>query len=294
MQKDLNAEEKNIIGGNLLISGGVSLIIAALVLLASRNPLDYVSISGKQLYNKSLAVENKEAHYVSGVVNDASGVWNDIFSRGYDSNNGYHEPALVMFSAKDEASCGYAFNVSGSFYCSHSKELYIDLTFYNELQTKFKHAANLAMAYVIAHEVGHHVQHLLNIPDRISTLQESVGRDQARDLAIKLELQADFLAGVWAHYTHALDGDPDEADIAEALQAATAIGYHFLQKRASGYIVPDSFTHGQLEERVYWFMRGYESGKLSLGDPFHEMTSQLESGEFGTETFYPVQHKKVQ
>jgi predicted metalloprotease len=172
---------------------------------------------------------------------------------------------LVLFSGSDQSGCGYATAATGPFYCPADQQVYIDLTFYDQLKNRFGAPGDFAMAYVVAHEVGHHVQHLLGIAGKVRQAQQGLSEEEANALSVKLELQADFLAGLWAHHADEMNKILEEGDIAEALQAANAIGDDRLQMESQGYVVPDAFTHGTSEQRMYWFRRGFESGDLSDG-----------------------------
>jgi predicted metalloprotease len=194
-------------------------------------------------------------------------VWHKIMSD-------YRDPTLTMFTGAVQSGCGQASSAVGPFYCSQDEGLYIDLSFYDELQSKFGAPGDFAQAYVIAHEVGHHVQHLLGITDKVHAQRERLSDAEYNKLSVKLELQADFLAGVWAHHADVMDKNLlDPGDIDEALNAASAIGDDRLQKQAQGQVVPDSFTHGTSEQRMRWFRKGFETGDINQGDTFN--TSNL-------------------
>ena len=188
---------------------------------------------------------------------------NKLFTEQLGST--YQEPKLVLFSRSVQSGCGNASSATGPFYCPLDKKVYIDLTFYDDLKNRFQAPGDFAMAYVIAHEVGHHVQNLIGTAAKIRRLQEGVSEVEANKLSVKLELQADFLAGVWAHYDQKYNNVLEEGDIEEALNAANAIGDDRLQRQAQGEITPDAFTHGTSAQRMYWFKKGFESGDISQG-----------------------------
>jgi predicted metalloprotease len=180
----------------------------------------------------------------------------------------YREPTLVLFTDEVESACGIAGTAVGPFYCPEDEKLYLDLSFFRELDTRFGAPGDFAEAYVIAHEVGHHVQKLLGTMDRVNAAQSRLSREDANQLSVRLELQADFYAGVWAHYAQQR-GIVEAGDIEEALGAASAVGDDRLQRQGQGYVVPDSFTHGTSEQRVRWFRGGFETGDITQGDTFN-------------------------
>ena len=184
----------------------------------------------------------------------------------------YVEPHLVLFTGQVESACGLAGAAVGPFYCPNDSKLYLDLSFFEVMKEQLGAPGDFAQAYVIAHEVGHHVQDLLGITDRVSAMRERVSEAEYNRLSVRLELQADFLAGVWAHHTEKMRPMLEQGDIEEALNAAAAIGDDRLQRRSQGTVVPDSFTHGTSEQRVRWFRLGLETGDISKGDTFAATT----------------------
>jgi predicted metalloprotease len=180
-----------------------------------------------------------------------------------------------LFSGSTQSACGYASSATGPFYCPGDQDLYIDLSFYDELKNRFHADGDFAMAYVIAHEVGHHIQKLLGISDKIDRLRQQLSEEEFNKYSVRLELQADFFAGVWAHYEKGKN-ILEQGDIEEALNAANAIGDDRLQKESQGYVVPESFTHGTSAQRMYWFKKGYETGDLNQGNTFE--TNDLNGG----------------
>ena len=203
--------------------------------------------------------------FVSVVLAETEDTWNRVFQQQLGRN--YQEPTLVLFSGQTRSACGAASSASGPFYCPADGKVYIDLSFYQQLRDRFQAPGDFAMAYVIAHEVGHHIQNLLGITGEMQRQRSRLSQAKYNELSVRLELQADYLAGVWAHHTQKKNL-LDEGDIQEALTAAAAIGDDRLQKQAQGYVVPESFTHGTSEQRMRWFRKGYQSGTLDGGDTF--------------------------
>lgn len=256
-----------------IAGGGCGTIIFVLIvwLLFGGNPLellnnlqpvgDQSSVSQYQ----GTAEENELAQFVGVVLGDTEDVWHELFHRqGLE----YREPKLVLFSEAVQSACGYASAATGPFYCPGDEKVYIDLSFFRELQQRFKAPGDFAMAYVIAHEIGHHVQNLLGINDRVMAMRGRMSQRQFNQYLVRLELQADFLAGVWAHHAQKLHNILEEGDVEEAMNAASAVGDDRIMKRTQGYVVPDAFTHGTSEQRVRWFMKGFKTGDINQGDTF--------------------------
>jgi len=205
------------------------------------------------------------ADFVSVVLADTEDTWNPIFA---SIGRQYEEPKLVLFSGQVQSACGMAGAAMGPFYCPGDHKLYIDLAFYDELQRRFRAPGDFAQAYVIAHEVGHHVQNLLGINDEVQTMQRRVSKTEANELSVRLELQADCMAGVWGYHTQRARNMLEAGDLEEALNAASAIGDDRIQRESTGRVVPDSFTHGSSAQRVKWFRTGFESGDVAACDTF--------------------------
>ncbi|HZH27524.1 MAG TPA: neutral zinc metallopeptidase [Azospirillaceae bacterium] len=203
--------------------------------------------------------------FVSVVLADTEDVWNGLFAQ---AGRDYREPALVLFSGAVQSACGAAQSAMGPFYCPLDQKVYIDLSFYRELRDRFQAPGDFAQAYVIAHEVGHHVQTLLGISDRVRQAQQGVSRGEANELSVRLELQADCLSGIWAHHSERQRRTLEPGDIEEALNAASAIGDDRLQQQGRGRVVPESFTHGTSQQRQRWFARGFEVGDVQACDTF--------------------------
>jgi uncharacterized protein len=208
---------------------------------------------------------DRMADFVSVVLADTEDTWHELFRQ---EGQTYREPTLVLFSGAVESGCGYAEAAMGPFYCPIDEKVYIDLSFYQDLKNRFQAPGDFAQAYVIAHEVGHHVQNLMGISDRVRSVQRQVSEVEANQLSVRQELQADCFAGVWAHHAERSRQILERGDIEEALNAASSIGDDRLQKQTRGYVVPESFTHGSSAQRVSWFKRGIETGNPSECNTF--------------------------
>ena len=248
--------------------GGFGIIIMIIYALLGGNPGDIMqSIDPGQTQNvpyEATQEEEELAEFVSVVLADTEVVWNDIFA---DLGKEYNEPKLVLFTGSVQSACGVAGASTGPFYCPGDKNVYIDLSFYNELKTQFKAPGDFAMAYVIAHEVGHHIQNELGIIAQMDEIRGKVSKEEYNKYNVRLELQADYLAGVWANHVQG-QNLLEEGDLEEVLTAASAVGDDRIQMQSQGYVVPDSFTHGTSEQRKRWFYKGYEAGDLSQWDTF--------------------------
>lgn len=255
--------------GKGTIAGGLGIVFFVVYMLLGGDPGQFIDLT--QIMNPDqgtsytqTAEEQELAEFVSVVLADTEYVWTDIFA---GENLEYQEPALVLYSGYVQSACGVAGSSTGPFYCSGDSTVYIDLSFYEQLQTTFNAPGDFAMAYVIAHEVGHHVQNQLGIMEEFQRLQTQLSQEEYNALSVRVELQADYLAGVWAHYAEDMDL-LEPGDIQEALNAASAIGDDRLQKQSQGYVVPDSFTHGTSAQRVKWFTMGFQEGDLDQWDTF--------------------------
>ncbi|MGI8566617.1 MAG: KPN_02809 family neutral zinc metallopeptidase [Pyrinomonadaceae bacterium] len=258
--------------GGMAVGGGIgTLLLVLIAMLFGADPrqlLEQMPSGGPapatQTGGRTNPAEEELRRFTSVVLADTEDFWNDVFRR---EGAQYRKPVLVLFTGRVESACGIAGAAVGPFYCPGDQKVYLDLSFFRELQEQFGAPGDFAQAYVIAHEIGHHVQHLLGTSDEVTRLQQRSGQATANQLSVRLELQADFYAGVWARYAQQ-KGLLDSGDIEEALRAATAIGDDRLQRRTQGYAVPDSFTHGTSEQRVRWFRRGFETGDVRQGDTF--------------------------
>jgi len=264
-------DRRGMSAGRVAVGGGLGtllLLIIALIFGADpRQLLEQIPTepSSQVQSSRPLNPEEEELKQFVGVVLAKSeDVWNNLFQQ---NGRQYREPTLVLFTDQVQSACGRAGASVGPFYCPGDEKVYIDLSFYEELRRRFQAPGDFAQAYVIAHEVGHHVQHLLGISDRVDAMRGRVSEAEANQLSVRLELQADFFAGVFARYVKD-QGVLEPGDIEEALTAASAIGDDKIQRQTTGYVVPDSFTHGSSEQRLRWFKRGYESGDMRQGDTF--------------------------
>ena len=265
-----NVEDRRGISPRGMVGGGIGTIaIVLVVLLLGGDPtsiLQNVQVDNQTTNsNYTESAQDKElAQFVSVVLAETENVWHQIFKGEGET---YREPKLVLFKGKVQSACGIAGSASGPFYCPGDEKLYIDLSFYNELQKRFKAPGDFAMAYVIAHEVGHHIQKLTGVMDKMNELRQQLSEEEYNEYSVRVELQADFYAGIWAHYTQQQDL-LESGDLEEALNAASAVGDDNIQKQSQGYVVPESFTHGTSEQRKRWFYKGFTSGDIRQGDTF--------------------------
>lgn len=268
-----NVEDQRGMGGALPVTGGIgTLLVALAIYLMGGDPSAVLQTSpggsNPQISRQSNPQNDEGKRFVSLVLADTEDVWNAILKQ---NGRNYREPKLVLFTGRVNSACGVAGAQAGPFYCPADEKLYIDLSFYDQLRDRFQAPGDFAQAYVIAHEVGHHLQNQLGTMEQVQRLQKRVSREQANQLSVRLELQADFYAGVWAHYA-AKRGILEPGDVEEGLRAASAIGDDKLQLESQGYVVPESFTHGTSEQRLYWFKKGLQSGDLSEGNTFNQTT----------------------
>jgi uncharacterized protein len=255
--------------GGLAIGGGIGgIVILLIVMLLGGDPSQLLNgLKGDPETEQvtTTAEEDQMAGFVSVVLKDTETIWGKIFEQ---SGTTYTQPKLVLFRGEVESACGLASTASGPFYCPSDQKVYIDLAFCDQLKTQFGAYGDFAVAYVIAHEVGHHVQNLLGIINKIDNQKARAGKTKANQLSVRLELQADFLAGMWAHYADEMLKTLESGDIDEAMTAASAVGDDKLQMQYQGRVVPDAFTHGTSAQRKEWFRKGYESGDFEKGDTF--------------------------
>jgi uncharacterized protein len=269
-RQSTNVDDRRGIGaGGLAIGGGVIGVIALIInLLMGGDPSQIPELLPQQqsqpMSPEQAAADDERSQFVKVVLAETEDVWNGIFQKqGQD----YPEPTLVLFRDIVQSGCGNASAASGPFYCPADQKLYIDLSFYEDLQNRFNAPGDFAMAYVIAHEVGHHIQYVLGTTDKMARERQRLSETEYNKLSVKLELQADFFGGVWAHYANRAK-ILEQGDFEEALNAANAIGDDRLQRQSQGTIVPDAFTHGTSEQRMYWFKKGFETGDPSQGNTF--------------------------
>ena len=263
-----NVQDRRGIGGRGMriggVGGGVGIVILLIVMLLGGGPGAILDQGGSS-NGLTKAQQDRAAQFASVVLADTEDVWHKQFR---EMGRTYAEPTMVLFTDYVDSACGSASSAVGPFYCSGDQSVYLDLSFFDELSRRFGAPGDFAQAYVIAHEVGHHVQDLLGISDAVDSRRQRVSQEEANRLSVRLELQADFLAGLWAHYARSDLGVLEPGDVQEALRAATAIGDDTLQRETQGYVVPDSFTHGTSAQRAKWFRLGFETGDLARGDTF--------------------------
>jgi predicted metalloprotease len=272
-QSDNVEDRRGISGGGKIIGGGlggiVLLVIALLMGADPRQLLEQVQTgepaAGTQTSRPNNPQEEELVAFVRVVLASTEDYWTATFRQ---MGREYRKPKLRLFTNQVDSACGVAGASVGPFYCPGDEKIYLDLSFFDELKSRFRAPGDFAQAYVIAHEVGHHVQNLLGTMDKVDGTRGRVSKEQENELSVRLELQADFLAGLWANYARQKNLlDPDDID--EALGAASAVGDDRLQREAQGYVVPDSFTHGSSEQRIRWFRRGFETGDIRQGDTFN-------------------------
>lgn len=275
-----NVEDRRGMGGAAVAGGGGFLAVILAVVFAflnsGGNVQQAVNQGVQELQNQQQVAqvnaaksgqavdpeEDLQAQFVGVVLKDTEDVWNELFPQLL--GRPYREPKLILFRDGVQSACGHATSAVGPFYCPGDSNVYLDLDFFDEMETKFEAEGDFARAYVIAHEVGHHIQNLLGLSMKVQQLQAKSSKVESNRLSVRLELQADFLAGVWAHHAHRTKGILEEGDIKEAIVAAQAIGDDTLMKKASGRVVPDAFTHGSSEQRIRWFSEGLRSGEFTV------------------------------
>ena len=262
-------------GKRVAVGGGIGTIILVVITLLTGGDLgDVLSLvtGGNNSVNTSTsttrtptAEEDAQAAFVKVVLADTEDVWNKLFQQ---QGAQYQEPTLVLFTDAVQSACGSASAATGPFYCPGDQKVYIDLSFQQTLSQRLGAGGDFAMAYVVAHEVGHHVQNLMGITNQVHSQRRSLSQEDYNELSVRLELQADFLAGVWTHHADQMNDILEAGDIEEAMRAANAIGDDRLQRQSQGYVVPDAFTHGTSAQRMRWFKKGLETGDINQGDTF--------------------------
>jgi predicted metalloprotease len=265
-------DRRGISRGKMIAGGGIgTVIILLIVLLLGGDPIKFLdslqqgSPASEIGQVKPSAEEDSTALFVSVVLKDTETVWGKIFKQ---SGKIYHQPKLVLFRDQVKSACGFASAASGPFYCPEDEKVYIDLSFCDQLKTRFGAYGDFAVAYVIAHEIGHHVQNQLGTIKKVDSKRSVLSEKKANQLTVRLELQADFLAGIWAHYEQTMLNKLEPGDIDEAANAASSVGDDKLQMKYQGRTTPDAFTHGTSAQRKEWFMKGWKSGDLAKGDTF--------------------------
>jgi len=262
-------DRRGMSSGRLAVGGGIgTIIIVLIVLFLGGDPSQLINeleggIETEQV--STSAEEDQMAQFVAVVLKDTETVWGKIFEQ---SNASYRQPKLVLFRGQVQSACGLASAASGPFYCPSDEKVYIDLSFCDQLKTRFGAYGDFAVAYVIAHEIGHHVQNQLGILEEVNLQKSRVSQKEANRLTVRVELQADFLSGMWAHYAQQMLNTVEEGDIDEAINAAAAVGDDKLQMESQGRVVPDAFTHGTSAQRKEWFRKGWMTGDIDQGDTF--------------------------
>lgn len=255
--------------GKMAVGGGIGTIVIALIIyFLGGNPgeiMNQFQTSDTGTTTGTTAHEDQLAEFASVVLADCEDVWIRIFSEAGET---YRKPKLVLYTAEVNSACGFSSAATGPFYCPLDEKVYIDLSFLEDLQSRLSAEGDFAMAYVISHEVGHHVQKLLGIMDQVQGLRGQISEEEYNEYSVRLELQADFLAGVWAHHAEKMFGILEDGDIQEAINAAEAVGDDRIQMESQGRVTPDSFTHGTSAQRARWFKKGFTTGDLSQGDTF--------------------------
>ena len=267
-------DRRGVSSGGRAVGGVGILIFAVVAIFLGADPGTVLSLldqSGQLSMQTSggavrSPAEDEMAEMVGVVLADTEDVWNELFQ---ENGARYQEPALVLFTGQVQSACGRAGASVGPFYCPADRQIYIDLSFYDDLKNRHGAPGDFAQAYVIAHEVGHHIQNLMGTSDKVHQARSRLSEAEYNQLSVRLELQADFYAGVWAHHAQRMKNILESGDVEEALNAASAIGDDRLQKQAQGYVVPESFTHGTSEQRVRWFRKGFSTGDMSQGDTFN-------------------------
>ncbi|MCE7040525.1 neutral zinc metallopeptidase [Dyadobacter sp. CY312] len=271
LRRSGNVEDRRgMSGGGKVAIGGIGVVIVVVLgLLTGQDPGQIM----ENLQN-SQAVEqtgpraagplpdDKTADFIKAVLGSTEDVWDQIYA---ENDAQYQHPTLQIFENATQGACGSASSAMGPFYCPADAKVYIDLSFCDELRDKFRAPGDFAVAYVVAHEVGHHVQNLMGVSEQVQQQRRRLSEAEYNKLSVKLELQADFLAGVWANRANKMQNILEPGDLEAALTAANAIGDDKLQKQSQGYVVPDAFTHGSSQQRMYWFKKGYETGDLNQG-----------------------------
>ncbi|MBE9157732.1 neutral zinc metallopeptidase [Nodosilinea sp. LEGE 06152] len=272
-RRSINIEDRRGAGGpGLAATGGIgSLLLALLVAFLGGDPSVVLEQGpGISPYDNapqvSQAEADRSAEFVSAVLGETEDIWQTIFRSEFGAD--YQEPSLVLYSGATQSACGLGQSAMGPFYCPADQKVYLDTSFFQDLSSRLGAPGDFAQAYVIAHEVGHHVQNLLGVSSQVQRAQQRVSRTEANDLSVRLELQADCFAGVWAHNAQVASQILEEGDIEEALNAASQIGDDRLQMESQGYVTPDSFTHGSSQQRAEWFYRGIETGDINQCNTF--------------------------
>jgi hypothetical protein len=272
-------DRRGLTGRQAAVGGGLGAIaLAVIVMLLGGDPQEVIqnlqtapAAGGEQ--TQALSQEDRElGEFVGVILADTEDVWNHIFQQAGER---YREPKLVMFSQATQSACGFAQSATGPFYCSGDETVYIDLSFFQEMQRRLGAPGDFAWAYVIAHEIGHHVQTQLGVMDQYQQKVQGLSQVQANQMLVRLELQADFLAGVWAHHAQRMKNLLEAGDVEEGMNAASSVGDDRIMKQQQGYVVQDAFNNGTSAQRVRWFTKGLKTGDITLGDTFALPYDQL-------------------
>ena len=274
-QSDNVDDRRGLSGGKAVVGGGIIGVIILLInVFGGQDAQQLTPIleqlnNGQQTEQTSVPLSEKDSImgvFIKTIVADTEDVWHKVFQ---ENGMTYEEPKMVLFTSNVQTACGSATSASGPFYCPGDKTVYMDLAFFDELKTRFgAKGGDFAIAYVIAHEVGHHVQTLIGTSGKMRQMQQGLSETEANKLSVALELQADFYAGLWTHYNQNMKDILEPGDLEEALSAANAVGDDAIQSKMQGQVTPDSFTHGTSEQRMYWFNKGFKSGDIKQGDTF--------------------------
>ena len=277
-QSDNVDDRRGLSGGKAVVGGGIIGVIILLInVFGGQDAQQLTPIleqlnNGQQTEQTSVPLSEKDSImgvFIKTIVADTEDVWHKVFQ---ENGMTYEEPKMVLFTSNVQTACGSATSASGPFYCPGDKTVYMDLAFFDELKTRFgAKGGDFAIAYVIAHEVGHHVQTLIGTSGKMRQMQQGLSETEANKLSVALELQADFYAGLWTHYNQNMKDILEPGDLEEALSAANAVGDDAIQSKMQGQVTPDSFTHGTSEQRMYWFNKGFKSGDIKQGDTFNAL-----------------------
>lgn len=263
-----NVEDRRGMGGKTMAVGGGlgTMIIAAIVYFLGGDPEQVMNNNNfsNETTQQTAPANDEQTQFLRAVLASTEDTWNAVFE---DINRNYQKPTLVFFEQATQSGCGFASEATGPFYCPADGKVYLDVSFFAQLKNRFDAPGDFAQAYVVAHEVGHHVQNLLGATGKLDAMRGRISESEMNALSVRLELQADFYAGLWAHYENQVI-KLEPGDMEEALTAANAIGDDRLQMQSQGYVVPDAFTHGTSQQRMYWFKKGYETGDIRQGDTF--------------------------
>ncbi len=270
-ESDNVEDRRGFSGGGIAMGGGIgTIVIGLLYLLLGGNPTDLINQINQQQPTQTAVPrspeEEKLASLAKVVLADTEDVWSQIFR---ENGSFYQFPKMVLFTGETQSGCGFSSAATGPFYCPSDNRVYLDLSFFEEMATRFQAPGEFAMAYVIAHEVGHHIQNLEGTFEKSEQQRNVLSEKEYNKLSVKIELQADFYAGVWANRNQKMKQFMEAGDLEAALNAANAIGDDRLQKQSQGYVVPDAFTHGSSEQRMFWFKKGFETGDIKQGNTFN-------------------------